>query len=184
MARTPRPKSLSGSRRGGIGVSRICTCACLIILCELADCLYSTLRRNGEGLRMTPCTCGGRNKNCVRCDGSGIEPRRFRGAHGKVREVAPRVGRAPSVGWMIRSKGGRRGPKPSMPPGSRVQCEVCGRFVRESGQVAHAEAKHHPALQPARKHELAAQPQAPAVSVAPRVKARRRSDASPDQSGA
>lgn len=67
-----------------------------------------------------PCSCGGRNKNCAKCDGSGL---------------APRGARVPRE---------RRPPKPP----HRLPCAVCGQLITGTERRVHAEEAHGPRPRP------------------------------------
>jgi hypothetical protein len=67
-----------------------------------------------------PCSCGGRNKNCDKCDGSGL------------------------------ALGGRRSPptvRPPKPP-PRFPCAVCDQLITRTEQRVHADEAHGPRPRP------------------------------------
>jgi hypothetical protein len=92
-----------------------------------------------------PCSCGGRNKNCAKCDGSGLAPggasrsrRGRKGATGPSDIVQGGFVSAPRRGEVSTPR------SRSTIPTTKYRCEVCGRKVAEQGRAHHAEAAHYP----------------------------------------
>jgi hypothetical protein len=152
-------------------------------LVRVAGRVCEALSEDREESRVTPCTCGGRNKNCVKCDGSGVAPKRSSGTRGKGRVVTPTVVKPLTTGWMNRSGTRRRGAATSKLPSSKLRCEVCGRTVKEAGRAAHAEANHGPSPRSAKKKGPSDAPPRSIPTAAPRIKAKRRSDLTADSGG-
>jgi hypothetical protein len=74
--------------------------------------------RKAKSLVGEECSCGGRNKNCFRCDGSGI--------------VQPPGQTAASISVRIDVDGRRK----------KAACPVCGKKLKLGGVPAHMNAKH------------------------------------------
>lgn len=126
-----------------------------------------------------PCSCGGRNKNCAKCEGSGMEAATTGKRRGRTDAHAPdsivRGGFMNPLRGPVRQGSLTRRPAPER----TVECAMCGRRVAEVGRAMHAADKHFPQLPRGRvtvevsKPPTTTQPKAP--SGAPRKKATRRS---------
>lgn len=92
-----------------------------------------------------PCSCGGRNKNCAKCDGGGLAPggarRSRRGGNGATGPSD--IVQGGSMSAPRRDEVSTAPLRPTIPT-TKCQCEVCGRKVAEQGRAHHAEAVHYP----------------------------------------
>ena len=127
-----------------------------------------------------PCSCGGRNKNCKDCGGSGLAPAR---PARKKRGKGPALSSGGSVvgGWMNAPRRERAVDATDgiVAPPTRMRCALCGKKITEGGSARHAEAVHFPQLPRGRvvvevlREPTTTQTKAPVKS--PRKKATRRS---------